>query len=382
MSDELREEFFLSKNLYNVALYQIRQKFFKHGGNIPYSRLYHMVKDSVDYEALPRKVGQQTIKKVQKNMVAFLEATRAFYKDPSKFNGIPKLPHYKDKENGQFMLVYTKQAIKKKNGFVIPSGLEQVIQTRIEDIREIRLIPKGSKFIAEIVYEVKEKPEKAETYSMSLDMGLNNLVAITSDKEGFKPLLINGRPLKSFNQFYNKTRAYLQSKLPEKVYTTRQLANVTRKRTNKVNDYLHKASRAIINLCLKENISCIVIGKNEGWKQSINIGSKNNQNFVCVPHARFIQMITYKATLEGIKIIVTEESYTSKCSFLDLEEIGKHEDYKGKRVKRGLFKTSKNQRINADVNGSYNILRKVVPNAFSNGIEAVLVQPSQLFVAA
>ena len=120
----------------------------------------------------------------------------------------------------------------------------------------------------------------------------------------------------------------------------------------------------------------LVIGKNKGWKQSINIGRRNNQAFVQVPHARFIDMLTYKARLVGIKVVVTEESYTSKTSFIDLEPVKKQMVYLGKRIKRGLFKSADGTLINADINGSSNIIRKVVPNAFADGIEDVVVRPS------
>jgi putative transposase len=138
---------------------------------------------------------------------------------------------------------------------------------------------------------------------------------------------------------------------------------------------LHLASRRLIETLLLYRIGLLIIGKNDGWKQAITLGDRNNQNFVNIPHARFIAMLVYKAQLVGIAVIVTEESYTSKCSFLDLEPIGKHENYAGKRLKRGLFQAGDGRLINADVNAAYNILRKVIPNAFGNGIAAAVVQP-------
>jgi putative transposase len=154
-----------------------------------------------------------------------------------------------------------------------------------------------------------------------------------------------------------------------------RLAN---KRTRKIDHDLHTASRRIVDLLIVEGIGTLVIGKNEQWKQEANMGKRNNQNFVSVPHARFIDMLTYKAELVGIAVVLTEESYTSKCSFLDNEEIGKHEHYEGKRLKRGLFRSQFGRLINADVNGSYNIIKKVAPDAFVQGSRGCVVHPVPL----
>lgn len=190
-------------------------------------------------------------------------------------------------------------------------------------------------------------------------------MAITSDKVDFRPLLINGRPLKSYNWFWNKNKARLQSELKEK-FLSKRITKLTFDRNNKVNDYLHKASRLLINKALENEVTSIVIGYNQGWKNEINIGKKNNQNFVNIPYEKLIDFIHYKAEENGIRVIMVKEEYTSKCSSLDKEEIRKHETYIGNRVKRGLFKTSNRLEINADVNGSLNILRKVIGDDFIN----------------
>ena len=162
--------------------------------------------------------------------------------------------------------------------------------------------------------------------------------------------------------------------------TSHHLERLTLTRTRRINHYLHTASRRLINLLVAEGIGTLVIGKNPYWKQEVEMGKRNNQQFVCIPHARFIEMLTYKAELVGIQVIVTEESYTSKCSFLDSEPIKKHESYAGKRLKRGLFRASDGRLLNADVNGSANIIRKVAPHAFAEGVEGVVVRPSRLAV--
>lgn len=183
-----------------------------------------------------------------------------------------------------------------------------------------------------------------------------------------KPFSINGRPLKSINQYYNKEKARLQAHLKGNKKTSKRIYSITNKRNNKVKDYLHKSSRKIVNFLVSNNISTLIIGYNEEWKQNINLGRANNQAFVNIPFYTFIKQLEYKCKLEGISVILTEESYTSKCSFLDGESIEKHNNYLGKRIKRGLFRSAEGKLINADLNGSLNILRKVVGD-FSYPIE-------------
>jgi putative transposase len=210
---------------------------------------------------------------------------------------------------------------------------------------------------------------------------LNNLAAVTFNQPGLTPFLVQGRALKALNQWYNKRRTRLQAKLAAGVYASRQLDTLTDKRGRQITDYLHVASRRIVDRLVSHCVGTLVIGKNDGWKQAIGLGKRTNQNFVFVPHARFVEMLQYKAELVGIQVVVSEESYTSKCSFLDLEPIGKHDVYVGKRVKRGLFQAAGGRRLNADITGAYNILRKVVPDAFGNGIGGVVVHPVRMALA-
>jgi putative transposase len=212
-------------------------------------------------------------------------------------------------------------------------------------------------------------------------IGWNKLAAVTANQPGTAPFLVNGRPLKAINQFYNKRRARLQAKLPVGVFASHQLDILADKRARQITHYLHVASRRIVDRLVQHHVGTLVVGKNDGWKQAIGLGKRINQNFVFVPHARFIEMLRYKAELVGIHVVVSEESYTSKCSFLDLEPIGKHDVYAGKRIKRGLFRASDGRCPNADINGAFNILRKVVPDAFGNGIEGVVVHPVRMTLA-
>ena len=359
--DELQNICKLSKNLYNVALYKTRQHFFEHNKFLTAFSLDGILrkKQDVDYNALPQKVSQQTLKMVEQNFKSFFALLKL--KNKGKYKEKVKLPKYLDKD-GEYITVYTNQAISKKalkEGFIQFSKTNIRIKTAVENVQQVRIVPKGNHLVVEVLYIVKEKELKEDNDRYcSIDLGVNNLSTMGSNV--VKPFIINGKPLKSINQYYNKKLAKLKSELKNEKKTSRRIKSLTVKRNNKVNDYLHKASKLIVNYLVSNNISTLVIGKNKEWKQNANIGKRNNQNFIQIPHTRFIEMLTYKCKLEGITVIVKEESYTSKCSFMDNEPIKKHKVYLGKRVKRGLFQTKDKRLINADLNGSLNILRKVV----------------------
>jgi putative transposase len=382
----------LSKNLYNYANYIVRQEFIstskqkeegiiEHANYLNYHEIRKQVISQYDYISLPRKVSNQTLMLLDKNWKSFFKSIKDFKVNPSKYTGRPKLPKYKDTKKGRFVATYELGAISSKElkkGFIKLSGSEIKIETNKTNIKQCRIVPKNGMYIIEVLYEVNESALKPDNGRYcAIDLGLNNLATVTSNCKEVKPYVINGKPLKSINHYYNKKRAKLQSELDlnHGKKSSKSLVKLTNKRNNKVDDYLHKSSRYIINHLVSNNINTLVIGNNKNWKQEINIGDVNNQNFVSIPHSRLIDMLRYKCSLLGINIIVTEESYTSKCSFLDLEDIKKHETYKGKRIKRGLFKSSEGKLINADVNGAYNILRKVVPEAFAEGLEGVSVHP-------
>lgn len=222
--------------------------------------------------------------------------------------GKPKLPKYKHKENGRNLLVYTIQALSKpflSQGLIKLSQTEIVFPTQAKEIAQVRVIPKLNHYVIEVIYNQEEKPKQVDNKRIaSIDLGLNNLASVTFNQAGLIPFLINGRPLKSINHFFNKKKAELQAILKNK--TSKRLQNLCTKRNFKVDDYLHKASRYLINKLVELNIGTLVIGKNEGWKQELNIGSKNNQNFTQIPHTRFIEQLTYKAELQGISVIITE----------------------------------------------------------------------------
>ncbi len=391
---------FQSKNLYNAANYVIRQNFLYGWGYLNYNKMAQLMKSHQAYKALPAKVSQQILMRLDKNWQGFFAAIKAYQNDPKKFIGRPKTPKYKDKIKGRNILIYTIQAISSKQlkkGIIQLSGTNILIKTHVnpEQICQVRLVPKCDSYVIEVIYNACTERSRSEPESTvnenqkelvaSLDLGLNNLVALTSNQPGFVPLLINGRPLKSINQFYNKRKGKLQSQLKGLRKTSSRIQRLTRCRHQKVDNYLHSSSRLIVNLIASRKIGTLVIGKNAQWKNEIDLGKKTNQNFVNVPHARLIEMLKYKAELMGIKVMMHEESYTSKANFLNLDPIPVYGDtgaddveFSGKRIKRGLYKTSGGRLINADVNGSYNILRKAIPNAFSNGIESCVVQPRRV----
>ncbi|MFM6405845.1 MAG: RNA-guided endonuclease TnpB family protein, partial [Microcystis sp.] len=199
-------------------------------------------------------------------------------------------------------------------------------------------MPKLGAYCLEIVYEQpSSSSQEGERYAF-IDLGLNNLAAVTSNIPEFQPTLVCGKALKSCNQKYNKTLAKLKSELPSLQKTSKRIQGLTLKRNCQVDYYLHTASKYIIDKLLAHQINLLVIGHNQGWKQNLNIGDRNNQSFINIPHSRFIEQLTYKANLVGIEVKTTNESYTSKCSFLDLESIQKQKSYLGKRIKRGLFR--------------------------------------------
>lgn len=375
---------FASKNLYNAALYLTRQTYIESHTLLTYGELDKLLQPTGEYRVLPAKVAQWVLKQVTIAWKSYLAACAAWEANPSRFLGHPRLPKYLPKQ-GRNLLTYTEQAISrapKNRGYVVPSGLDIRVQTRQTAIDQVRIVPHASHYTVEVIYERPVMPADVDpTRIAAIDIGLNNLAAVTTNQPGITPFLVQGRPLKAINQWYNKRRAQLQTKLRSGQYTSRRLDILADKRGRQISDYLHVVSRRIVDWLVEQRMGMLIIGKNDGWKQAASLGKRSNQNFVFVPHARFVQMLQYKAELLGIRVSVSEESYTSKCSFLDLEPIGKRDTYMGQRIKRGLFRASDGRWLNADVNGAYNILRKVVPNAFGNGIEGVVVHPVRIALA-
>jgi putative transposase len=378
---------FASKNLYNAANYVVRQSFIHDGVYLTYHEMDRRMQGHEAYQALPAKVAQWVLRLLDKNWQSFFAARSAWQADPSQVLGRPKLPGYKDKQEGRNLLVYTTQALSVpalRQGVILPSMLGITVETKQTNVQQVRIVPRPGFYVMEVIYE--HAPVLAavdSTLRAGVDIGVDHLATLASDKPGFLPRFVTGRPVKSINQFYNKRRAELQSRLGQ-VGTSHRLERLTTRRTRRIDHELPTASRRIIDLLVAEGIGTLVIGKNPLWKQEANLGRRTNQTFVSIPHARFIEMLSYKAALVSIQVIVTEESYTSQASFLDADPlpiygaVSEPPVFSGKRVKRGLYRAADGTPVHADVNGAYHIMRKGAPEAFAQGSSGCIVHPVRL----
>lgn len=383
-----------SKNLYNHANYLVRKEFTENNRWLRYQDLDKILKKDIDYpdyRNMPTaQAAQQTLQLVDQNWRSFFSLIKDWSKNKDKYSERPKLPKYKPK-NGRIVFMLTNQQVKLKddllhfpksfNGFTIKSRC--VTLNNFEKINQIRIVPNNQIFCIEIVYSVvindNMLPDNGR--HMSIDLGLDNLATIVTNT-GLQPVLVNGKGLKSINQYYNKQKAYYQSiakSMNDKFYTNR-LYRLTQKRNFKIEDALHKISKYIVDIALENKITTIVIGNNKNWKQSISLGKRTNQSFVSILHQKLIEKIMYKARTQGINVTLTEESYTSGTSFLDKEQPNKEFYNNKRRVYRGLFISNNNKSINADVNAAYQIMKKVFPNEFSDGIEGVVLHPVRVDV--
>ena len=366
---------FVSKNLYNQANYRVRQMFIgtsrqkengliDHATILGYNELEKQLKGIEEYQVLSGQTRQSILRLLDKNWKSFVALCKLWVKDKSKLTGQPSLPGYLDKQ-GRFLLIYPGQNIMfdKQGNLKIPKTNLNVKTNVTKDIlKEVRIIPLGNKcFNIEIVYQ-KELVDLNlnKGNAVGIDIGVNNLMSITSNQTDSFSCLVNGRQLKSVNKYYNKQLALQSSilKVVNNKHWSNALNKLTLKRKHKIDDYLHKASHGLIDLCKQFNIGTIIIGHNDNWKQSVNMNKVNNQNFVQIPFNRLIKMIQYKAEEVGIIVQLVEESYTSKCDHLAGEAMEHQESYLGRRVHRGLFKSSTGKILNADINGALGMLRK------------------------
>jgi putative transposase len=372
----------ISKNLYNQALYLIKNNYEENKDKENYKALNYYDLDkimkkienlegNINYRLMPSaQCSQQILKLLEQNIKSFYKSLKDYKKNPFKYKEKPKFPKFL--KNNKYILIFTNQRVKIKNNelqLLKNFKLKLPKNVIIKDLNCIRIIPKSRNiFKIEIVYNIQEKElKKDNSHYLGIDLGLNNFVTCVSNLK-LKPLIFDGRVLKSYNKWYNKRKAFLQSRLKNKQYNSKRLEDLEFKRYCKITDILHLYSARIVQYCLQNNINTIVIGRNKNWKQKINIGKINNQKFVQIPYLKFINMLKYKCKLYGINFIETEESYTSKVDHLAKESIEHHDSYLGKRVRRGLFQSSTNKLINADVNGSIGILRKVVGDSIINQI--------------
>ena len=374
--DSLDYYCYMSKNLYNFANYHIRQNFIKNGEYLNYNKIDKLMKieeNEKDYRNMvSARVAQQCLRLLDKNWKSFFASIKDYNKHKDKYSGRPKLPKYL-KNNSRNILIFTNQDCKLKDGYIhFPKKLNGfTIKTELKSFQQIRVLPKSNKIIIEIVYnkEIEELKEDNERY-ISIDLGLDNLATLTNNLNK-QPIIISGRKIKSINQYYNKQMSHYRSvaKRMNKLDYTKRMDKLTNKRNNLIDDLIHKASRKVVDYALSYGANTIIIGNNKDWKRNSEMSKKVNQNFISIPHQKLIQQIEYKAKIVGINVVITEESYTSGTSFLDGELPIKENYNKTRRVFRGLFVSNNGIKINSDVNGSLQIMKKVFPNAFSHGIE-------------
>jgi putative transposase len=384
-----------SKNLYNHANYLVRNEFVKNDKWLRYGELDKLRKADLefdDYKQMPTaQAAQQTLRLLEKDWKSFFTAIKDWSKHKDKYLGRPKLPKYKAK-NGKHILILTNQNVKLKKdiltfpktfcGFTISPRF--VTLNNFASFQQVRFIPDYKSFTVELVYniEVPDINYADNGRYLSVDIGLDNLATVVNNA-GLKPVIINGKGLKSINKYYNKQISHYREvakRMNNRDYTNR-MDSLTRRRNHKIDDYMHKASKYLVDYALDNNFNTIVIGNNKEWKQKSSMSKRVNQSFVGIPHMRFIQMVQYKAQNVGLNVVLTEESYTSGTSFLDNEEPTKANYNKSRRVYRGLFVSDNGVKINADVNGAYQILKKVFPNAYADGIQGVALHPIRVSVA-
>jgi len=392
----------LSKNLYNRHLYEVRQYFFDNGEYLNYYNTYNRIKDNENYKELPSQVAQQTMKQVDQGFKSFFKLVEK--KREGKYNQEADIPSYLDKD-GFYLLDFPRQSFQLKKDYIrvgvpkkfreshgfekkeirIPFSYDEV---RKKDIKRLQIHPKkdAEYFEYRIIYEEEiEEVETEEGNFLSLDLGVENL-ATCVDHSG-RSFILDGRQLKSINRWYNKRRARLQSIKDKQGIKkeTQRMYRLRKKRENKIHDYLNKAVHGLVGYCVEHKIEAVYVGDGKGWKQSIEMGDRNNQNFVQIPFDKFKQKLKHKLEEKGIEFELVEEAHTSKCSFLDNEPIEHQEEYMGSRVNRGLFQSSDGTEINADVNAAANIARKATgkPNTelFDepvDGVESVVNTPKRI----
>lgn len=369
------QQCFHSKNLYNEANYVIRQEFISNGEYIPYKKMNFDFKTHDNYKLCFSQPANCTLRLLDKNWKSYFTAIKDWKEHPDKYLGMPKLPKYLPKDgrfpwmipNNQLVYDYEKSTIYIRNRLL--NDFDWKCRCLGRPI-QVRFIPHNTYFSMEIVYEIEvEDVEDKNVSIVSIDIGVDNLITM-SNNIGESPLIINGKILKSINQQYNKEKAKIQSELMKcnGQSWSKKLDVLTYKRLQRIKNYMHNASAMVIKWCVEHNIDILVVGKNDTWKQ----GKKNMQNFTFIPYEMLLGQLKYKCENVGIKYVEVNEAYTSGTSYLDDEEPTKENYNKERRIQRGLFQ-AKDMLINADVNGSLQIMRKAFPDSYTGyGIEVDL----------
>lgn len=368
---------FNSKNLYNEANYVIRQEFIENGNYINYYDMNKEFKTHENYKLCFSQPANCTLRLLDKNWKSYFRAIKDWKAHPEKYLGMPKLPKYLPKDgrfpwmipNNQLYYDYEKSTIYIRNRLM--NDFDWYSRCLGRPI-QVRFIPHDNYYAMEIVYEIEVEDINKDGLSSriaAIDIGVDNLVTMTNNVME-SPIIINGKVLKSINQQYNKQKAKIQSDLMKRngQHWSNKLETMSYKRNQRIRNYMHNASALIIKWCVKHNIDTLVVGKNDTWKQE----KKHMQNFTAIPYEMLLSQLQYKCENVGIKYIETNEAYTSGTSYLDNETPIKENYNKERRVQRGLFQ-AKDTLINADVNGSLQIMRKVFPNSYTGyGIEVNL----------
>jgi len=378
-----------SNNLYNYSLYIAKEYFKETGKYIGLNKLIKEVGGNENYKLLPAQSAQQIVRLLDKNFRSFFALLRK--KQSGTYNDKINIPKFK-KKGDTFNIIYTFQSFRITKGFITLNSSNEYkkinpVKLKIPftfdidgKVKQIIIKPynKGQYFNCYLQYEENTQKEELclnKDKYLSIDLGLNNFASVI-DTDGHS-FILNGKSLKSYNIWYNKRKAKLKSELKKKNKKewSKQLQLLEEKRKWFIDNYFNQFVSTLIKHCIKYQIGNIVIGYNETWKSGINLGKRNNQNFIYIPFLNFKRKLENKCNENEIKFIQVEESYTSKCSALDLEPVKKQDSYLGNRIKRGLFKTSKGQLINADINGALNILRKVIGDDFIQPIAGLMFNP-------
>ena len=387
----------LSKNLYNVTLYETRQFYIRNDSFLVYAKAYHIVKENENYKQMPKQTAQQTMKVIERNMRSFFGLLRERKK--GNYNRQVGLPRYLQKD-GYFDLIFQKDQFKiidNKVRLSLGNYFSKRFNSKYlyvplskniigKQIKEVRINPKanGKRLYVEYIYKIEsEKPELNSNEYLSIDLGLDNFATIVSTTTNEPPIILYGRGLKSFNRWWNKEKSRLDSIYENnKVKTGRKMLTLFDRRFGYINNIMNQYVNFIIKYCIKNKIGNIVIGELQNIKQEQNHGKVNNQNFQTIPYGIFKRKLKGKCERYGIIYIETDEAYTSKCDALSFEPIKKHEKYSGKRIHRGLFKSSIGKVINADVNGALNILRKVSGDSVARRIigSGFVYNPKRIYV--
>ena len=361
-------------------MYTIRQEYIKTKKYIQYNDLDKMLHHTDAYKQLKSQPSQQTLRALSHVWKSFFASIKDYSKSPNKYLGRPQLPKYKSKDGRYVWFI-------KNNTCYIKDGVLHFQVKRLHGVTfktkakgrllGVRFIPRGTCYVMEVMTEVNipDIQDTEPTRIAGIDLGINNFATITNNI-GIRPIIINGRSVKSINQFYNKRKSKIQSDLKKRNNrnVSKKLCDLSMKRFNRVKTFMHTASKRIVEWCVANNIDTLICGLNKKWKQEINIGETNTQKFVYIPYNIFIKQLEYKCQDYGIRFMTTEENYTSGTSFLDGEIPCKENYDKSRRKKRGLFQAI-GKLINADVNGSLQIIKNVFPDAFNYGIEGCDFNP-------